>query len=85
MDDAPMRYVLGGLTSATLVGVGSILIYGPGAAARIPWVEPLFWSFMAGGAALSLVQETLRCKLCALRERLSGGQARCAQEACLAS
>lgn len=79
-----MRYVLGGLTAATLVGIGSVLVYGPGAAARINWIEPLFWALIASGAALSLVEETLHCKLCALRERLTGGTHRCADAPCLA-
>lgn len=79
-----MRYVLGGLTAATLVGVGSVIAYGPGAATQVPWVEPVFWALIGSGAALSLVQETLHCKLCALRERLSSGSQRCADQGCLA-
>lgn len=49
-----MTYLLGGLVAATLVGLGSVLVYGPGSQLEHEWVEPVFWALIAAGALMSL-------------------------------
>ena len=78
-----MRYLLGGLTSATLVGLSSILVYGPGSQLQISWLEPAFWALITSGAVMSLFEDTIRCKLCTIRELLSGGPD-CSEDTCAA-
>lgn len=79
-----MAYLLGGLGAATLVGVGSVLVYGPGSQLDQSWIEPLFWSLIIAGAVMSLFEQTVSCKLCALRQWLTGTGARCVEETCVA-
>jgi hypothetical protein len=79
-----MRYLIGGLAAATLVGLSSVLVYGPGSQLQHSWIEPLFWALIASGALMSLFEHTVRCKLCALRDRISGGSGSCSEAACLA-
>jgi hypothetical protein len=79
-----MRYVLSGLTGATFVGIGSVLVYGPGSHLAHPWIEPLFWALIGAGAALSLLEGKVYCKVCTLRERLTDGARPCREDACLA-
>ena len=80
-----MRYILSGLTGATLVGLASVVVYGPGSQLQHPWIEPLFWALIASGALMSVFERSIRCKLCAVRDRLSGGSGSCSEDACLAS
>lgn len=49
-----MTYLLGGLTAATLLGLGSVLVYGPGSQPEHAWIEPVFWALIASGALMSL-------------------------------
>ena len=79
-----MRYVLGGLTGAMVVGITAVLVYGPGSQATHLWVEPLVWALIGTGATLSLFEGALRCKLCNLRERLTAAARPCPEDPCLA-
>ncbi len=80
-----MAYLIGGLSAATLVGIGSVLVYGPGSQLQQPWIEPVFWALILSGALMSLFEQAVSCKLCALREWLTGNGTRCAEEACVAN
>jgi hypothetical protein len=51
-----MTYLLGGLVAATLVGIGSVLAYGPGSQIEHAWIEPAFWALIVSGALLSLFE-----------------------------
>jgi hypothetical protein len=76
--------MLYGLTGATVVGLSSILVYGTGASMAYAWVEPLFWTLIAVGALMGRFEESVNCKLCAMREWLLRGSARCESAPCLA-
>ncbi|MCU0934625.1 MAG: hypothetical protein MUF66_00830 [Gammaproteobacteria bacterium] len=77
-----MAYFFGGLSAATLVGLGSVMVYGPASQLQQAWVEPVFWSLIISGAVMSLFEEAVTCKLCALREWLTGSVGRCDEDAC---
>jgi len=49
-----MTYLLGGLVAATLVGIGSVLVYGPSTQLDHSWIEPVFWTLIVSGALMSL-------------------------------
>ena len=51
-----MTYLLGGLVAATLVGIGSVLVYGPSTQLDHSWIEPVFWTLIVSGALMSLFQ-----------------------------
>ena len=51
-----MTYLLTGLVAATLLGVGSVVVLGPGSQMEHTWIEPLFWAFIGAGALTSLVK-----------------------------
>jgi hypothetical protein len=51
-----MTYLLEGLVAATLVGLGSVLVYGPGSQLEHAWIEPVFWTLIVSGALMSLFQ-----------------------------
>ena len=51
-----MTYLLEGLVAATLVGLGSVLVYGPGSQLEHAWIEPVFWALIVSGALMSLFQ-----------------------------
>ena len=51
-----MTYLLGGLVAATVVGLGSVLVYGPGSQLEHAWIEPVFWAPIVSGALMSLFQ-----------------------------
>jgi len=51
-----MTYLLEGLVAATLVGLGSVLVYGPGSQLEHAWIEPVFWALIVSGALMSLLQ-----------------------------
>lgn len=80
-----MAYLIGGLGAATLVGIGSVLVYGPASQLQQSWIEPLFWALIISGAVMSLFEQAVSCKLCALREWFTGTGGRCAEESCVAN
>jgi alkylation response protein AidB-like acyl-CoA dehydrogenase len=51
-----MTHLLAGLVAATLLGVGSVLVFGPGSQLQHAWIEPLFWTLIVSGAMMSLFE-----------------------------
>ncbi|MCU0936618.1 MAG: hypothetical protein MUF66_11280 [Gammaproteobacteria bacterium] len=77
-----MPYFFGGLSAATLVGLGSVIVYGPASQLQQAWIEPVFWSLILSGAVMTLFEETITCKLCSLRGWLAGSPGRCGEDLC---
>lgn len=53
-----------GLAAATLFGLGTTFILGPGAADHHPWITAVFWALIATGVAFGYLKAFLQCALC---------------------
>jgi len=51
-----MIYILMGLISATLFGIGAVGVYGPEGLLGHAWVDYVFWWLIGTGALLALVE-----------------------------
>jgi len=78
-----MLYVLAGLVAAALFGIGAYAAYGPDGLLERAWIDQVFWSLIAAGAIVQLVERDLRCKLCALSARLRAPKFLCPDSPCL--
>lgn len=61
-----MLPVLIGLIAATLFGLAATITLGPEALMTHAWVDVIFWTFIATGAAVSAVNISWECIPCRL-------------------
>jgi len=78
-----MLYTLFGLTAAALFGIGAYNVYGLDGLMEHAWIEPVFWSLIAAGVIVPLVEHPVRCKLCALSAHFKSTRALCQGSPCL--
>jgi hypothetical protein len=63
-----MLPILLGLVLAMLFGLMSFFVYGLEGLINYPWIDTVFWTLIAVGALITLINETGQCLACRFKQ-----------------
>ncbi|MES9922616.1 MAG: hypothetical protein ABW152_00865 [Candidatus Thiodiazotropha endolucinida] len=66
-----MLPILLGLVIAMLFGLMSFFIYGLDGLVNYSWIDTVFWTLIAIGALITLINEVGQCLACRLKQLIS--------------